>query len=610
MPPVVVPLSCLRCAFACLIVSMLAACASPARAPEDESSDATKSGAGNDGAPPAVAYRVVIDAPDPLQEVLKRDIGLVRWQGYAEMTDDLLARLMREAQEETRYAAAAEGYFKATITVTIDRSEKPAVVTLKVVPGEPTRIASVQIVVRGPAATDTPLGTQAIAKLEREWGLPRQATFRQSAWTAAKNKALATLAASPYPEAKITFSEAAIDPDEARADLTVEIDSGPPFRFGAFEVSGLVKYPPSLAQNFNTIKRGSPYEEKELERYVRRLNGSGYFASVQTAIDTATADPGDATVKVSVIEGPPKRLEGGVGYSTDVQYRVNASYRDVNINGRGMQMLLEARYETKIQTGALRFTLPPNEARWIGAFNAGAARTDIEGLVTRTAYAGTRWYTVEERDQHALSTTFYLDEQLPSGAPTVRSHALYPEYERYWRRVDDLLSPTEGWMGVVQAGVGIPGVSTRGFGRVIGRYSMWLPLDPKLSLQMRAEAGAVLAGSRTGIPSVLLFRTGGDTTVRGYAFESLGVQEGDAIVPGRYYGLLSADLTRWIGEAWGLAAFVDAGNAVDSPSDAHLALGYGVGARVRTPLGPFRLDVAYGQDTHRFRVHFSVGLTF
>src|SRR5512144_1769903 len=122
MPPVIVPVSSLRCALACLIALMLAACASPARAPEDESSDATPR---DDGAPPAVAYRVVIDAPDPLKDVLTRDIGLVRWQGYADMTDDLLARLMREAHDEARYAAAAEGHFKAAITVAIDRSATP-----------------------------------------------------------------------------------------------------------------------------------------------------------------------------------------------------------------------------------------------------------------------------------------------------------------------------------------------------------------------------------------------------------------------------------------------------------------------------------------------------
>ena len=54
----------------------------------------------------------------------------------------------------------------------------------------------------------------------------------------------------------------------------------------------------------------------------------------------------------------------------------------------------------------------------------------------------------------------------------------------------------------------------------------------------------------------------------------------------------------------------DAGNAIDSLSDIHLAAGYGVGARVRTPIGPFRLDVAYGQDAKSVRLHFSVGLSF
>ena len=161
------------------------------------------------------------------------------------------------------------------------------------------------------------------------------------------------------------------------------------------------------------------------------------------------------------------------------------------------------------------------------------------------------------------------------------------------------------------AGGGVPGISTRNFGRLRGRFAAWLPLAENNELNFRAEGGAVLAGSRNGIPSKLLFRTGGSTTVRGYDFESLGVdQNGDAIVPGRYYAVASVDAIHWINESWGLAAFIDAGNAVDSLSHAHLALGYGIGARIRTPLGPFRLDVAYGQDVRQVRVQFSVGLTF
>ena len=557
-----------------------------------------------------VTYRITVDAPSPLKETLTREVGLVRWQGYSEMTEDLLARLAREAIDETRNFAAAEGYFNAAIDVRIDRNTTPISVTLEVKTGTPTRIASVRIEVTGAAVTDAPLGTEAIASIRRDWGLPEGAQFRQQAWTLAKERALNTLTGSPYAAARIVRSEAAIDPVAATADLYVELASGPEFRFGMFEITGLSKYDASLVRNFSLIEPGTPYSDVVLNRYVRRLNASGYFASVQAKIDPETTHPENATVNIAVIEARPKRFEGGVGYSTDVQWRTSASYRDVNWDGHGTQFLADARLESRIQSGSVRFQRPPTDFHWIATYFAGAERTDIESLVTRTAAFGTRWHSIDERDERAISATYFIDEQQPEGAAATTANALYGEYEWHWRRVDDLLAPTKGYMAALFAGVGVPGVSTRTFGRVRGQYAAWIPLSKDSEINLRAEAGAVLAGSRDGIPSKLLFRTGGSTTVRGYDFESLGVRSGDAIVPGRYYAVASVDAIRWIDSFWGIGVFVDAGNAVDSLSDARLALGYGVGARVRTPLGPFRLDVAYGRDVHQVRVQFSVGLTF
>jgi len=98
--------------------------------------------------------------------------------------------------------------------------------------------------------------------------------------------------------------------------------------------------------------------------------------------------------------------------------------------------------------------------------------------------------------------------------------------------------------------------------------------------------------------------------VRGYAFDSLGPRIGDATVGGRYYAIGSVELVRWIAPTWGIAAFVDAGNAADRVSDFKPVYGYGVGARLRTPIGPMRLDVAYGEEARTVRLHLSVGLSF
>ena len=294
----------------------------------------------------AIRYRVEVVAPAAIAATFAGAIDLIRWQDYEDMTEDLFDRLARDAVPQAKEAAATQGYFSANVEITVDRSTQPVTVTLAVTPQLPTRIASVHIDVAGPA-NDAPEGQAAIAKLRDEWLLPKGDIFRQEAWTAAKNLAVATLAASPYAAAKLTSSEARIDPPAHSADLDVSIASGPPFRVGDVAVQGLKKYTPDLVQQFATVHTGDLYSERVLDDYARRLLASGYFASVQASIDPDPAQADDAKVTLSIIEAPAKRLEFGAGYSTDTQYQVSASYSDVNIDDHGLQFFTSARIETQ-----------------------------------------------------------------------------------------------------------------------------------------------------------------------------------------------------------------------------------------------------------------------
>ena len=80
------------------------------------------------------------------------------------------------------------------------------------------------------------------------------------------------------------------------------------------------------------------------------------------------------------------------------------------------------------------------------------------------------------------------------------------------------------------------------------------------------------------------------------------VFEGEAIVGGRYLATISGEYTHWINPTWGAAVFVDAGNAVDNRQAIDLAVGYGVGARWRSPAGPLGIDLAYGQREGKLRL--------
>ena len=555
-------------------------------------------------------YRVVIDAPSEFTDVLKNSVDLVRWQSYADMTGDLLDRLARDAVDQAREAVSTEGYFTPAIDVDVDRKTDPITVTLHVKPGPPTRISDVAIRVRGPAVDDGGAGAAAIAELERNWGLPKGAIFRQAAWDSAKVRAIATLVASPYAAARIVASEARIDPATHEGTLTVDLDSGPAFRVGRIEITGLERYSEELVRNYNTIKPGDPYSAAALDQYLRRLNGTGYFASAQAAIDADPAEADDATIKLALIEAPIKTFESGVGYSTDTEFRVNASYHNVDIDGHALQFYADARVETLTQSASIRFVRPPNADGWIDSLLLKWEHTNLNDLITNTSTAGLRRASIDERNQWQYGVQFIDDLLRPTGADESSSHALFFDVQHTWRRVDDLVAPTRGWVFDVSAGTGVPGISTRGFGRVVARAAFWHPIGADYEFSARAEAGGVFGASRQDVPSTLLFRTGGDTTVRGYAFQSLGVKDGQATVPGRYYFVGSAEMTRWINQTWGIATFIDTGNAFDELSTPALVVGYGVGARVRTPIGPFRFDVAYGQQSRQVRLHFSVGLSF
>ena len=98
--------------------------------------------------------------------------------------------------------------------------------------------------------------------------------------------------------------------------------------------------------------------------------------------------------------------------------------------------------------------------------------------------------------------------------------------------------------------------------------------------------------------------------MRGYAFESIGVEQDGAIVGGRRLLVGSAEYTHWIGEGWGVAGFVDSGNAWDSGASTISPPATASALRVRTPIGPIRADLAYGALNSDWRMHFSVGYGF
>jgi len=146
----------------------------------------------------------------------------------------------------------------------------------------------------------------------------------------------------------------------------------------------------------------------------------------------------------------------------------------------------------------------------------------------------------------------------------------------------------------------------------------WLEIQPlsRGRIQWRAEGGAVLAKRSARVPATQLFRTGGDTTVRGYGYRDIGVQQPSGVLgPGRYLAVGSIEWQRPIRRGgvdtdFESVLFIDGGAVADRVGDLDPSFGIGTGVRFRSPLGPLQVDLAYGLDPKRLRLHVNLGTTF
>jgi translocation and assembly module TamA len=560
--------------------------------------------------PQPIRFRIVIDAPRRLQKMLEDGLDLVRWQRDERVTLPVLERLVAEARKDTVEALAAEGYFSADVRSEIEtRGPREALVRLTVKPGPVTTVRGADLQFQGRVLEDRE-GAKRIEVVKETWRLPRGEPFRQATWDAAKSQALTLLARGRYAAASIVESEARVDVGAHRADLKLKLDSGPIFHAGPAVVSGLQRYPAAVVENLNPFARGEPYDALKLDSFQRRLLETGYFNAVQFAIDPDPAQADSAPLRVTVVEAPSQRIDTGIAFSTDTRLGVTVDYTNSNVFDSAWRFRPRLNVNSREQALNAAVDTPPRPGGVWNTYSTRVERRDIAGQITREAVVGAAHNWGLERTPSQVTLAAHFERQMIAGSTTDNNYALFAGYRRTFRTTDDLVSPRRGVLGTFETGVAVPGLNTRDFGRVRARVNWLIPYGLRNDVLVRGEAGVVVARARSGIPSSFLFRTGGDQTLRGYAFESVGVRQGDAIVGGRYLALASVEYTRWVTDAFGAAVFVDAGDAFDRNADFRLAVGYGLGVRWRSPVGPLRADIAYGERDKNVRLHFSVGFNF
>lgn len=562
-------------------------------------------------ASPACALTVAIDAPGEIEALLTQHLETARAARLGETPGvEEMARLQRQSEQTARDLLATEGYFSPQIDSAVERVGDGWRVEYRVVPGPRTKVRDVALIFDGALKTGDD-GTPLRRRIERSFPLKSGMPFRQADWDAAKLAVLQPLLGGAYPAAGLAASEARIDPAARTADLTLTIDSGPTFFYGEAIVSGGERYPDSVARNLSPLRPGQPLRQQDLLDYQLALESSGYYAQAIVRVDADPATAAAAPVRVEVVERPQKQLSLGAGVSSDTGARVQASWQHRDVLDRALRLKLEGRIETLRQTGLAELAWPRNTDGYDYSLGLRLQNEDLRGQETRGTVLAARRSRTRGQIETAVSLQYQTEQQKVGDVLDVNNQALSANYAWTQRNIGRAFYPSSGYVLSLQGGGAAEALlSDASFVRLYGRHTQYFSVGSRGRLILRGEFGSTLASTRDGIPTDFLFRAGGDNSVRGYAYQSLGRALDGGTASVRYLATGSAEYNYFFPGNWGMAVFVDAGDAADSPSALSPVFGYGVGARYRSPVGPINLDLAYGEATEKFRLHFSLGVSF
>lgn len=520
-----------------------------------------------------------------------------------------LRRYAATAVSQASKAVRALGYYQPQIDwrVEEDEDEDGARLILTIQPGEPVRVTSRIVEIRGPAGADAKF-TRELPDKPAEGDILNHgeyATLRDTIQTRARQRG--------YFDGQFLEKSLRVNPETRTAEVTLIYDSGERYRLGAVSFEEGHWFEIGLLEDFVTFEPGIPYHTDEIAKLNRDLSSSGYFSGVD--IDARPANAVDRVIPVSVglTRRPPRSLGVGVGFSTDVGPRFRGNWREHWINPMGHKRGAETELSVPRQSVSGWYELPLDPPMTdLIRLTAGYQREDIENVESELLTFGQQWQHQLDNDWLQVLSFRWEGERYNIGNDETGTSSLFLPGLGYSKRyADQALDPSQGYRlqfdvtGAHRAVLSTVDV-LHASALAKGLYTIF---DNHRFLG-RVQVGGVATNKFEDVPPSLRFFAGGDQSVRGYGYETLSPEnENGVAVGGRFLMVGSVEYQYQFAQQWRGALFVDHGNAINDPLDP-LATGAGVGLRWVSPVGPLRLDIAKGLDPEfggGWRVHFSMG---
>ena len=530
------------------------------------------------------------------------------------VADDKVDRLWLERFAESAEGKALEalepyGYYNARVKSVLESLEDGRY-RLRVViePGEPVLLTAVNVGVEGAGS-----GEESLGKMAAGFPLKKGDILLQQRYEDGKGALLAKAQALGYLDANFTRHEIRIDRGRRGAVIDLILETGGQYRFDGTRIEGAPDYPERFLRRHLSYKSGDLFSYDRLGETQLNFTNSERFREVVVNPEKNEAKDDRVPVLVQLRQAPRRSIRPGAGYGTDTGGRFSLRYRDLNLFHLGHEFSSILYLAERLQGLSLNYGVPSyRDLMSSVSLQLNLQHEDVATYTSSLVAFEADYNRGFGKGRLGTAYVKLAQEDFTVGTQKSSSRLLMPGLRYTENMYDNLIRPTRGYRFSLEArGTHRYLGSDTGFLQFLVEGSWLTPLPWRLSLHLRGKGGiTALKDSLSELPPSFRFFAGGDRSVRGYSYQSLGPRDAEGkVVGGNHLFFASVELERALFRNWGVSAFYDAGNAFDSFFDLHPAQGAGAGLHYYSPVGSFNLYLArqIGVSDPSTHIHFTVG---
>ena len=418
--------------------------------------------------------------------------------------------------------------------------------------------------------------------------------------------------------------EVKLDPATKTATVALLTNVSDPTTFAPVKFTGIGDINFDFLKRVTGISTRQCYTRVAVDNAVIGLFDTGLFRQVRPII---SRDENGAVVTEFSVEKRKKRtFNASIGWQSEQGFGTTAGWLHRDLFGRAQSLSLQGALQASEQSAAATIVIPSfydrrNRLSWTNEIIHKAL--EIESYTYSSTASLERKASTKDYYQYGigLSQIDNKKEGVWSSYQQIRVPLQY-RYDsvvdpfnpqggvRFRLQVEPVFDINDGYTPFIKTAVGL-----QNFFKAEN--------DVTFATRLRWSAiwyGDILGSSSSNIPASELYTAGGSTSIRGYAYESIGLpvlDPNDPIIGGTQRWQAVNELRLRLNESWGVVGFWDVGSIgkeVNEFSSNDWYQGIGLGARYFTRFAPVRLDVAVPLNKRasdaNFLIYVSLGQAF